>query len=298
MISLTKERLRAVFDGMAPDEDQKARMKQHIWERLNRRSMKGRVTGRRLRRAAGFAVGLVLAVVVMVNLPFEKAAPAYAISVKAGEDGPVFKLADREGKRDEHVTTVSYVDSRPGLEFYIEGENIASIHIKAENEYVYAVDWTKTQHEKYWNVEYYQHFDEETQTSVADFDLLYDKEMTMTFDEDFRDYDQIWYRWTAWNMYEWAAEDNFSRFYGFGYDPIDIDVDSLTEEEKRELAAENGSSIGHMNLEDYPDHLKEDIITITITDRQGHVTTKAIQVRVDNNRLGQTVVTARLKNVS
>jgi len=28
------------------------------------------------------------------------------------------------------------------------------------------------------------------------------------------------------------------------------------------------------------------------------VTTKAIQVRVDNNRLGQTVVTARLKNVS
>jgi len=291
---MNRKRLRAVFDGMAPDDEQKIRMKRRIWEQVNLRSAQGRAAGGRWRWAAGSAAGLLLAVVMMIHLPFGKATPAYAISVRAGEDGAVFRFMDREGKQDGLVKSVSYVDPRPMLEFCIEGENIAKIHIKTENEYVYAVDWTKTQHEKYWNVEYYQHFDEATQTSVADFSLLYDKEMTMTFDEGFRDYDRIWYRWTAWNMYQWAAGDNFSRFYGYGYDPISIDFDRLTEEEKSELAAGSRSALGHMNLDEYPDHLQEDVITITITDRQGQVTTKAIRVRVDNNKLGQTVVTAEL----
>src|SRR5690606_19723110 len=111
---------------------------------------------------------------------------------------------------------ISYVDARPGLEFYIDGEDIAQIEISTENEYIYAVDWTKTQERKFWDVEYYQTFDEEKQISTADFDLLYDKNITMNFDEGFTDFTEIWYRWKAWDMYKWAAEDDFSRFLGYG----------------------------------------------------------------------------------
>jgi len=293
---MNRERLRAAFDGLAPDEEQKARMKKRILEQLDSRTASGRSSGRRLRwtaASAASAAGLLLAVALIAQL-FGHAAPAYAISVRAGEDGAVFRLLDGDGNRDGSVASVRYVDPRPKLEFYIEGKDIASIRIAAKNEYVYAVDWTKTQHEKYWNPESYQRFDEETRTAEADYSLLYDKELTMTFGEDFRDYGEIWYRWVAWDMHRWAAEDNFSRFYGYGQKPVNVDFDSLTEQERRELAAGDGSAVGHMNLEDYPDHLKEDVITITITDRQGRVTTKAIHVRVDNNRIGQTVVTASL----
>ena len=55
----------------------------------------------------------------------------------------------------------------------------------SETEYLSAKDWTKTQHEKYWNIEYYQTFDEETQTSIMDPDKKYERSLTMTFDEDF-----------------------------------------------------------------------------------------------------------------
>ena len=292
---MNRERLLAAFDGMTQDEEQKARMKKRILAEMDRRGAGGRADGRPKRTAAlaASAAGLLLAVVFIARL-LGQAESAYAISVRAGEDGAVFRLADGEGRREGAVTSVRYVDPRPMLEFYIEGDDIASIRIAAKNEYVYAVDWTKTQHEKYRNPEYYQRFDGETRTSEADFDLLYDKELTMTFDRDFRDYGEIWYRWVAWDMYRWAAEDNFSRFYGYGQEPIAADIGNLTEQEKAELAAGEGSAVGHMNLTDYPDQLKEDIITITITDRLGRVTTKSIHVRVDNNRIGQTVVTARL----
>ncbi|GIQ67067.1 hypothetical protein PACILC2_56350 [Paenibacillus cisolokensis] len=69
----------------------------------------------------------------------------------------------------------------------------------------------------------------------------------------------------------------------------------MSERKKSELAAgDDGSGIGHIQLDDYPDHLKEDTITITITDRQGKRTTKVISVKVSNNEQRQTVVTARL----
>lgn len=297
MIIMNKERLRALFEGITPDAEQKSRMKQHIWQQLDSQyqTKHNRSPIRRLGWLVFPAISLIFVLTVILNIPFGSATPAYAINLKIGEDMAVFRLADRGGKQDEHVTSVSYVDSRPGLEFYIEGDNIAKIHITTDTEYIYAEDFTKTQHEKYWNIEYYQYFDEERQISIADFSLLYDKELTMVFDEQFRDYDQIWYRWKAWDMYRWAASDNFSGFYGFGHEPKSIDYENLSEQEKLEIAAgENQSSIGHMNLEGYPEHLKEDLITITITDRQGNETKRTIHVKVDNNELGQTVVTASL----
>lgn len=291
---MNKERLQALFEGMKPDVEQKSRMRNQILMHLNSSPTTKRSKSGRLRWLAIPAVGLIIGLMILFNMPFFATTPAYAISLRVGEDGEVVKLADREGKGGDYVTSVSYVDSRPGLEFYIESEDTASIHITTETEYIYATDWTKTQHEKFWNVEYYQDFDEERGVSIADYNLLYDKELTFEFDDQFRDYDQIWYRWTPWNMYRWAAEDHFSRFHGVGLYPEFINVDRLNEQEKMDLAAGNRSSVGHMNLEDYPDHLKEDTITITITDREGNVTTKAIHVKVDNNKLGQTVVTARL----
>jgi len=92
-------------------------------------------------------------------------------------------------------------------------------------------------------------------------------------------------------MHKWASENNYSRFYGVGQNS---ESENLSEQEKAELAAGQNSAVGHMQLKDYPEHLKEDTITITITDRQGSQTTKVIHVRVDNNDLGQTVVTANL----
>jgi len=235
------------------------------------------------------ALCLLLAAVVFLSGSFGGASPVYAIHLKVGEEAHTFKLADRQKSPDQFSTTVSNVDSRPGLEFYVEGDNIAQIEISSENEYVYAADWTKTQHEKYWNDEYYQTFDEEKQISIADFSLLYDKKMTMTFDEAFTDYGEIWYFWTAWNLYQWAAEDNFSRFLGAGMAP----PPSGSQEEK-EMAAGNLSGVGHIQLEGYPEELLEDTITIVITDRNGNITTRYIHVKVSNNELSQTVVTANL----
>ncbi|WP_052350685.1 hypothetical protein [Paenibacillus gorillae] len=285
---MNREELGSLFDSMTPDEEQKERMKTHI---LNGKQpvVQAKLSKRRRIRLVLSAVCVVLiAIVVFLSIPFGGETTVYAINVRIGADGPVFKLLDNENKSDENATTVSYVDARPGLEFYIDGKDIAKIELSTKNEYLYAVDWTKTQHEKYWNIEYYQKFDEERQVSIADFSLLYDKKMTMTFDDTFKDYGNIWYRWTAWNMHKWAVQDNYSHFLGVGQEPADLNV-----KEKTELAAGN-DGIGHIQLEGYPEKLREDEITIIITDRQGNQTKKVIKVKVSNNEKRQTVVTASL----
>ncbi|TVX98246.1 hypothetical protein [Cohnella terricola] len=295
---MNREKLTKVFDRMGPDEAQRSRMRQRLLNGLQEKEhAHGDATATRSRRRgrrswiAIPAIAIALALFVLPGIPFGSGeTSAYAINVKMGEGDAVFKLADYGDATGESRTYVSYVDSRPGLEFYVEGDNIAKIEMSTENEYLYAVDWTKTQQEKYWNQDVYQKFDEERQVSIADFNLLYDKKMTMTFDENFRDYDKIWYRWTAWNMHKWASADNFSHFLGAGQKP----APDAEPKEKAEMAGGNGSGIGHMQLEDYPDELKKDRITIAITDRNGHRTTKVIAVNVANNELGQTVVTARL----
>ncbi|REK75042.1 hypothetical protein [Paenibacillus paeoniae] len=287
---MSKEELNSLFENMSPDEIQKKRMRSYL---VNHKQSSVANEARPVRRRyiwwAAPAACFVLALAVFLSGSFGGAAPAYAIYLKVGEEAHSFKLADRQNSRDQFSTTVSNVDSRPGLEFYIEGDNIAKIEISAENEYLYAADWTKTQHEKYWNDEYYQTFDEERQISIADFSLLYDKKMTMTFDEDFTDYGEIWYRWTAWNMHQWASENNFSRFLGAGMAPPPKGT-----AEEREMAAGSLSGIGHIQLDDYPEELTEDTVTIIITDRDGNITTRFIHIKVSNNELSQTVVTASL----
>ena len=210
------------------------------------------------------------------------------------------KIAGHNITRENYGTSVSYVDARPQLEFFIEGEDIAQIEVSCQNEYLYAVDWTETQHEKYWNVDYYQTYDEKTQTCTFHPERLYDKTMKFQFNEGFKDYGDIWYRWTAWNLNQWAIEDNFSHIVGYGIEPKIELSDDMTEEQKLMLAAgEDGSgltNIGHICLEGCPEELTWDRITIKITDRYGNSLTKYINVEISNNEYNQTVVTASLEN--
>lgn len=286
---MNKEDLQSYFRKTSPTAAQKGKMRSHVLS--NQQAHPGPRAGKWVvsRWLAVPVACLVLAVAALLLGPIGGEGMAYGVVVRAEEGNMSLRLADSQQDHGNLGTSVSKVDARPGLEFYIEGEDIAKIEITTENEYIYAHDWTETQHEKYWNLEYYQHFDEERQISVADFSRLYDKALTMVFGEGFEDYDQIWYRWTAWNLYQWAAEDNYSRFLGAG-----MPLEPASEEEKMELAAGAQSGIGHIQLEGYPKQLLEDRITIAITDRQGKVTTKVIKVAVTNNELRQTVVTANL----
>ena len=210
------------------------------------------------------------------------------------------KIAGHNITRENYGTSVSYVDARPQLEFFIEGEDIAQIEVSCQNEYLYAVDWTETQHEKYWNVDYYQTYDEKTQTCTFHPERLYDKTMKFQFNEGFKDYGDIWYRWTAWNLNQWAIEDNFSHIVGYGIEPKIELSDDMTEEQKLMLAAgEDGSgaaNIGHICLDGCPEKLTWDRITIKISDRDGNSVTKYINVEISNNEYNQTVVTASLEN--
>lgn len=288
---MNKDELIDLYEKMTPDQAQRLRMREQLLKRIGKDA--GSVRRSRKRRA-WFAVSAVCMAVLTAFLflfPYGKESSVYAIHF-LDEDGAIISLSDQLSDSDDGSGKVSFVNSRPGLEFYIDGNDIAKIEITTQNEYIYAVDWTKTQHEKYWNVEYYQYFDEELQRSVLDKSKYLDKKLTMSFDEGFKDYDQIWYRWDAENMYQWAAENNFSRFLGVGSMP-----EGLSEEDKLKIAAgEFGSAVGHIQLDDYPDELKEDVITIKITDRQGNETTKRILVKVSNNDLRQTVVTAVLEH--
>lgn len=251
------------------------------------------------KKKAGLAV--ICAVIIMTisaGIVMAASAPDNTPNLSSGgsNDGVIIKIANNDTLQEDYGTYASNVNSRPDLEFYVEGKDIAQIKISCKTEFVYAVDWTKTQHEKYWNMDYYQPYDEELQTSVFHPERLYDKTMTMTFDEGFSDYADIWYRWTAWNMYTWASEDNYSHILG-----SDIKVsDDMTQQEKLALAAGNDGSgrtgLGHIQLNGYPEELTEDRITIIITYRNGDSITKAINVKVSNNELNQTVVTASLEN--
>ena len=211
----------------------------------------------------------------------------------------VVRLKDPNKAPESYDTSACYVDARPELEFYIDGEDIAQIEVTCGNEYLYAIDWTRTQHEKYWNVEYYQTYDEETGICTFHPERLYDKTIKLSFDKKFNDYGEIWYEWTPYNLFKWASEDNYSHFAGI--DPkIERQWEDMTEEQKLKLAAgEDGSgaaNIGHICLDGYPEELARDRIEIKVTDREGNSVTKYINVEISNNEFMQTVVTAYVED--
>lgn len=267
MIILNKDKLIDYFDAMSPSENQKERMKLTIT--TDRYGSGTVITKKRKWKWATASIGAIsFAFILLISFlnPFGGSEITYGVNF-IHSNGTSIKMADyRDPNENIYSNYVRNVESRPTLEFYIEGEDIAKIEMESESEYLYAVDWTETQHEKYWNMEYFQDFDGENQISIFYPDKLYDKKLTMEFDEDFTDYDQIWYRWDAWNLYEWAAEDDFAQI----------------------------TPQGHIDITGYP----EDLLKDTITNRSGEVTSQEINIEISNEvRNGillQTVVTASL----
>jgi len=289
---MTKNELNMAFDIMTPDDTQKERMLNFI---LNKEQPVTQVSyHKKARRKLWFGtVAACLALVLVMLFMFQpgNGSVAFALSIGNPDSESKVKIMDSSMEREEFTTSVSNVNPRPELEFYIEGKNIAKIELSCENEYLYIVDWTKTQQEKYWNTELYQWFDEEKQQYVAHPELLLDKSCLLTFPEGFNEYDQIWYRWYAWDLYKWASADNFSRFQG-----ISGSVNNASEKDKLEAAGGNKSAAGHILLDGYPTEKLNDRITIKITDRSGNTVTKAISINISNNKIGQTVVSASLIN--
>lgn len=234
--------------------------------------------------------------VIIATLIVTAGAGIVSVAASSMHSDVVIKLRDKNKEEENCGKSVKYVDARPELDFYIEGEDIAQIEVSCKNEFVYAVDFTKTQDEKYWNVNYYQPYDEKTQTCTFYPERLYDKSMKFVFDEGFDDYGDILYSWTPWNMYQWASEDNYSHYV---LSKTDVS-DDMTEEQKLKLAAgDDGSgaaNIGHILLDGCPEEFTRDRITIKITDREGNIITKYINVKISNNKLNQTVINARVEN--
>lgn len=288
---VNKHKLMNYFENITPEDSQKERMKKAILTEQQQTNSnirkKWRWNGTKI-----FTVVISLALVLYFTLytPANIDSVVYGVSIIDPNDS-IVTLEDYAADHNDGSAFVNHVNARPDLRFFIDGENIAKIEITTDTEYITAKDWTETQHEKYWNTDYFQHFDEEQETYVADFDLIYDKQLTMTFDKDFSDYDQIWFEWNAWDLYKWAAADDFAYFLGYG-----IKLADLSEEQKLKLASGEGTGVGHIQLDEYPDHLKEDTITIKITDHDGQETVQTIHVSVSNNEIRQTVVKASLGN--
>ena len=198
---MTKNELNTAFDRMTPNDTQKERMLNTILKKekpVEQVSYPQKMRRRRWFSTVAACLTLVFAMMFMFQPG--NGSVAFALSIGTPDSESRVKIMDSRMEREKFTTTVSNVNSRPGLEFYIEGKDIAKIELSCENEYLYVVDWTKTQQEKYWNSELYQWFDKEKQQYVAHPELLLDKSCLLTFSEGFNEYDQIWYRWNFYSV--------------------------------------------------------------------------------------------------
>lgn len=302
---MTKNELHTAFDSMTPDDTQKERMLNKVLSKKNVyvQALKPQRARRKVWFSASVAtacLALVFAVTLMLNLG--GGAVAYALSITM-PDGNSVLMEDRSvnNRPTDLALTVSYVDSRPQLRFFITGENIAKIEISCENEYLKAHDFTEKLDEKYWNPELYyveKEVDGVVQKYVPTKSFL-NKSHVLLFPENFDEYDRVWYDWYAWDLMEWASENDYSRYQKYN-DLSNADLEKLletaSEEEKLAIAASGGSTsaAGHILLDGYPAEKLTDRVAITITDRQGNTVTKMLAISVSNNSFGQTVVTASL----
>jgi hypothetical protein len=303
MILMTKGELNMAFDRMTPDDTQKERMLNTVLSSRHPAAQASKPKKARRKVWAGAAAAcLALALTMIFVFQPGGGVAAFALSVTI-PDGSTVLLEDKaiDNRPSAPAASVSYVDSRPQLRFFITGENIAKIEISCENEYLKAHDFTEKLDEKYWNPELYyeeQQIDGTIYQYVPTRSLL-DKSHVLLFPKNFDEYDQIWYDWYAWDLMEWASEDDFSHYQsynGLSSNEIEEKLASMSEEERLAIAAGGGgtSTAGHILLDGYPEDNLNDRITITITDRQGNTVTKKLLINVRNNEIGQTVVSASL----
>jgi hypothetical protein len=294
-----KEIINHIVKAKMPDAEQ-------VREKCVRQTLsKPQIMPRKVWLSASVAtacMALVLTLVFMLQLG--GGAEAFALSITI-PNGSTIIMEDKNSNQnsDDIVTSVSYVDSRPHMRFFITGVDIARIEISTNSEYVRAHDWTESLDEVFWNPELHY---AETEIDGVVYQYLparsgFEKSIVLIFPEDFKDYEQVWYEWHGLNIYDWARENESSRFQGYNgmsISEIEEQMDGMTEEEKLAIAASGGdtSAAGHILLDGYPVELLNDHITITITDRQGNTITKTLIVDVSNNALGQTVVTASMNS--
>ncbi len=276
---MNRANIKEFYGTLQPDEVQSKRMLDRILSPENTLGSTRKAVYRRAWIAVP-ATCIALLFAFIFVMPFGGGTLVYAVSVRDTQNN-VVRIADNENLPEDYGTSVVNVTARPALEFFIDGDNIAKIELSCNTEFLDVADWTKTQQVKYWAD--VQNFGES-----EDF---YSKSLTFNFDKSFSDYGGIWYRWTAVNLMQWASEDHYSHILG---GEIQLPEDA-TEEEKAALAAGNdGSGIGHIQLDGCPEELTKDQITMKITDRQGKSVTKIININISNNALKQTVVTASL----
>lgn len=302
---MTKNELIMAFDSMTPDNTQKELMLNSV--SCNKHTIVHVVIPQRAHRKVWFGASaatacliFVLALALMLNIG--GGAVAYGLSIEM-PDGSSVLMEDRSvnNRPTDLASIVSYVESRPQLRFFITGENIAKIEISCESEYLKAVDFTEKLDEKYWNPELYyveKEVDGVVQKYVPTRSLL-DKSHVLLFPEYFNEYDRVWYDWYAWDLMEWASEDDYShyqKYNGMSNSELEKLLETASEEEKLAIAAGGGatSAAGHILLDGYPTEKLTDRVTITITDRQGNTVTKTLTINVSNNTFGQTVVTASI----
>ena len=130
--------LNKAFDRMTPNDTQKERMLNTI---LNIEQPVERVSYlqkmRRKRWISTVAVCLALVFAMMFMFRFGTGSVAFALSIGTPDSESRVKIMDSRMEREKFTTTVSNVNSRPDLEFYIEGKDIAKIELSCENEYLY-----------------------------------------------------------------------------------------------------------------------------------------------------------------
>ncbi|MDR3086315.1 MAG: hypothetical protein LBU47_08395 [Christensenellaceae bacterium] len=281
---MKKRELQAAFEAITPDEEQKGRMLCRVLGGIKaKRPVRSWAFGA---AAACLALGLAAGC-----LLWPKGAEPVAFALSLSSQGQAVELLGEDGRRDPETpdAEMRYFNARNELEFYIEGKNIREIELSCESQFLYVLDWTETQQEKYWNWEAYHDVDPDGATHYRP-ERRYEKACRLSFPDGFTGYDQIWYRWTAYDLYRWALEDEAQRFRS-----ANLDIGALSEEEKLKLAAGEGSAAGHIVLDGYPEEKLRDRITIRLTDRWGNVRVEHIDLEISSDALGRNVVSARLE---
>lgn len=302
---MNKNEIIMAFESMALDDTQKSRILDKVLykEQPSGKPLRAIKTHRKAWISAGAVtacLALVLTLTIMLNLG--GGTVTFALSIPL-PNGHTVLIEDRgiTDRPAELAATVGYVDSYPQLRFFITGEDIAKIMVSCENEYLKIHDFSQTLDEKYWNLGLYY---EETEIDGIIYQYIpakssLDKSFVLVFPEGFSSYDQVWYDWLAWDLREWASDNDFSRIQGYnGMSAKEIAelAENLTEEERLAIAAGGGgtSAAGHIQLDGYPEELLNDSITMAITDRQGNTIKKTLTINISNNAFGQTVVTASM----
>jgi len=136
---MSKDDLMKLYEKIAPNQEQRSRMRENILNHNDKKTSSIRLIRKRKVWSVVIAACIAAAMIFSITVPLGEEASVYAVNF-INKDGAVISFQDNESGSGNNMKSISYVDSRPSLEFYIDGEDIAKIEITAQNEYIYAHD--------------------------------------------------------------------------------------------------------------------------------------------------------------